>query len=628
MKYKEDYMLIYDNTKKGFIEDIDKDILIDKVKNNYNRKIGKVSESELRSWQNSLTQMSLTVNDDEIPDNSGIAIEYNIPSTSKRVDFIITGLDNNKKSNIILVELKQWETAEAVKNKDGIVRTFLGGGIRETTHPSYQVWTYSCYIKDFNESIYNQNTKIYPCAYLHNYSLKTNDGLLSSTYNYYVKEAPIFTKGDRQKLRNFIKKYVKYGDNKEAIYRLDSGKIKPSKSLQDVLKSMLKGNQEFLMIDEQKVVYEKALEMANLSYKDNKKRVLIVEGGPGTGKSVIAINLLVDLINKGMLAQYVTKNVAPREVYASKLSGSIKKGRIKNLFKGSGTYTESEKNEIDALIVDEAHRLNEKSGLFKNKGENQIKEIIFSSKFSIFFIDEKQKIHIDDYGNISDIKKYAKEFNAEIDHLELESQFRCSGSDGYISWLDHVLEIKDTANFDGFDDTYDFKIIDNPKELFELINKKNNNNKARIVAGYCWDWDKKSRDDTNHFDIVINDFKKSWNLGNTSTWAIDKESINEIGCIHTSQGLEFEYVGVIIGKDLKYENGEIITDFNERAKTDRSLWGIKSLYKSNPEKANKLADEIIKNTYRTLMSRGQKGCYVYCVDKGLENYLKERLQNI
>lgn len=619
-------MLIYDNTKKGFIEDIDKDILIDKVKNNYNRKIGKVSESELRSWRNSLTQMSLTVNDDEIPDNSGIAIEYNIPSTSKRVDFIITGLDNNKQSNIILVELKQWETAEAVKNKDGIVRTFLGGGIRETTHPSYQVWTYSCYIKDFNESIYNQNTKIYPCAYLHNYSLKTNDGLLSPTYDYYVKEAPIFTKGDRQKLRDFIKKHVKYGDDKEAIYRLDNGKIKPSKSLQDVLRSMLKGNQEFLMIDEQKVVYEKALEMANDSYKDNKKRVLIVEGGPGTGKSVIAINLLVDLINKGMLAQYVTKNVAPREVYASKLSGSIKKGRINNLFKGSGTYTESEKNEIDALIVDEAHRLNEKSGLFKNKGENQIKEIIFSSKFSIFFIDEKQKIHIDDYGNISDIKKYAKEFNAEIDHLELESQFRCSGSDGYISWLDHVLEIKETANFDGFDDTYDFKIIDNPKELFELINKKNNNNKARIVAGYCWDWDKKSRDDTNHSDIVINDFKKSWNLGNTSTWAIDKESINEIGCIHTSQGLEFEYVGVIIGKDLKYEKGEIVTDFNERAKTDRSLWGIKSLYKSNPGKANKLADEIIKNTYRTLMSRGQKGCYVYCVDKGLENYLKERLK--
>lgn len=310
------------------------------------------------------------------------------------------------------------------------------------------------------------------------------------------------------------------------------------------------------------------------------------------------------------------------------LSGSMKRGRINNLFKGSGAYTTTEENEFDVLIVDEAHRLNKKSGMFKNKGENQIKEIIHSSKMSIFFIDEHQQVHIDDYGNIEDIIKFSKAYKGKYEKMEHLSQFRCSGSDGYISWLDHVLEIRETANFDGFDDEYDFKIMDSSKEVYDNICEKNHNNKARLLAGYCWEWDTKKRDDTNHSDIEIDDFKMSWNLGNTSTWAIDQESVNEIGCIHTSQGLEFEYVGVIIGEDLRYENGEIVTDFTKRASTDRSLFGIKKMSKENPEKALEIADRVIKNTYRTLMSRGQKGCYVYCVDKELGEYLKERLRGM
>ena len=117
----------------------------------------------------------------------------------------------------------------------------------------------------------------------------------------------------------------------------------------------------------------------------------------------------------------------------------------------------------------------------------------------------------------------------------------------------------------------------------------------------------------------------SWNLGNSQTWAIDSESVNEIGCIHTAQGLEFDYVGVIIGDDLRYEKNQIITDVTKRAKTDQSIKGIKTMNVKNPEKAKKIADEIIKNTYRTLMTRGQKGCYIYCTNKNLSKYLKRRL---
>ena len=215
--------------------------------------------------------------------------------------------------------------------------------------------------------------------------------------------------------------------------------------------------------------------------------------------------------------------------------------------------------------------------------------------------------------------------------MELESQFRCNGSDGYIAWLDDVLDIRKTANSDGFDLDYDIRICDTPNEVRNLIFEKNKiNNKARLLAGYCWDWIKEGKNKPDVYDIAIPeyDFAMSWNLGNSQTWAIDPESVNEIGCIHTAQGLEFDYVGVIIGDDLRYDTDGIITDVTKRAKTDQSVKGIKKLLKEKPEEAKNIADEIIKNTYRTLMTRGQKGCYIYCTDEKLAEYLKKRLQRM
>lgn len=317
-----------------------------------------------------------------------------------------------------------------------------------------------------------------------------------------------------------------------------------------------------------------------------------------------------------------------KNVYATKLSGDFRKTRINNLFKGSGSFVESAENEFDVLIVDEAHRLNAKSGMFQNLGENQIKEIIKASKFSIFFIDESQRVTLKDIGSIEEIQKYIRNANAESELMELESQFRCNGSDGYIAWLDDVLDIRKTANNDGFDLDYDIRICDTPNEVRDLIFEKNKiNNKARLLAGYCWDWIADGKNKSDIYDITIPEFNfaMSRNLENSTTWAIDKNSVNEIGCIHTAQGLKFDYAGVIIGNDLRYENDKVITDVKERAKTDQSIKGINKLSKENPEQANKIADEIIKNTDRTLMTRGQKGCYIYCTDKKLSDYLKKRL---
>ena len=391
---------------------------------------------------------------------------------------------------------------------------------------------------------------------------------------------------------------------------------------------MLKGNREFIMIDEQKIVHDEILKQAKACQRDHKKRTIICQGGPGTGKSVIAINLLSTLTRNNQVVQYVSKNSAPRQVYSAKLKGELKKSSVDNMFKGSGSYTETPMNMIHTVLVDEAHRLAAKSGMFHNKGENQIKELIHAAACSVFFIDESQRVTMDDIGSVAAIERFAEMEHSEVTKMELVSQFRCNGSNGYLAWLDNLLEISKTANYDLEGIDYDFVVCASPQELREKIIKKNKlANKARILAGYCWNWPKEGRNNTNYHDICIGDFGISWNLSEGKAFAISDTSVNEAGCIHTTQGLEFDYVGVIIRNDLRYENGHVVTDFTKRASTDQSIKGLKSLYKVNKVEALKRAEEIIKNTYRTLMTRGMKGCYIYCTDKALSDYIQRRLHH-
>lgn len=314
--------------------------------------------------------------------------------------------------------------------------------------------TYANLIKDYNESVHLKDINVVPCAYLHNYYFEEDYTLLSNNYKEYTDKAALFGHNDVIKLRNFIKKYIEDGDGGNILYEIDHGRIRPSKMLQNSLRNMLKGNKEFYMIDNQKIVYEYALRNTIDTVSANNKNVMIVRGGPGTGKSVLKVNLLVELNNRNMTCFYVTKNATPRSVYYSKLRWD---------------YTQTYINH-----------------LFQNKGENQIKEIINAAKFSIFFIDENQKVTLKDIGSEDLIKKFAVEQGAGIYTFDLDSQFRCNGSDEYIAWLDRVLDIKDTANFDidGFD--YDFIVLDDPNEVRRLIEEKNKiNNKSRMVAGYC-----------------------------------------------------------------------------------------------------------------------------------------------
>ena len=621
-------MIVYSGSKHTFTEHVRNNVIADKIHDAFIESLGhKTSASEIRSWENSMMYMSNVLSDALIPEDAGVAVEYRIPTSCKRVDFILTGMNPEHQEIVIVVELKQWDKVSAT-DEDGIVETYVGGANRRVTHPSYQAWSYASLMKDFSEVVQKENIEVVPCAYLHNYS---DDGVITDGfYQEHIERAPLFFRRNSPDLTEFIKKFIKYGDSKNTLIRIENGKIKPSKSLADCLNSLLKGNPEFVMIDEQKLIYEQALKLVKQSSTSN-KQVLIVEGGPGTGKSVVAINLLVAISKLGKFTQYVTRNSAPRLVYESKLTGTFKKSQISNMFSGSGSFQKVKKGIFEALIVDEAHRLNAKSGMFKNQGENQIKEIISAANFSVFFVDEDQKVTIHDIGEKEEIIKWARSHDAQIHVAELTSQFRCNGSDGYLAWLDNALQIRETANdtLDHID--YDIKTFNDPSEMRDLIYAKNTiNNKARLVAGYCWKW--ASKNNPLMDDIAFPEFKFSakWNLSNDGMlWIVKPDSVKEVGCIHTCQGLELDYIGVIIGPDLIVRNGKVITVPTKRASADSSVRGYKKLLKESqkPQEIMNMLDKVIKNTYRTLMTRGQKGCYIYSVDPETQEYF-EKILNV
>ncbi|WP_042458841.1 DUF2075 domain-containing protein [Neobacillus dielmonensis] len=614
-------MIIYNETSSKFLHHIYEKKIGYVLKENVLTKMNKVvSGSELRSWENSLPQMAKVIRDADLKDDTHVLLEYKLPSSEKRIDFLVAGEDEQGRKNAVIIELKQWQKAKAAEG-DGIVSTFLGGRERETVHPSYQASSYKKYLQNFNESLYSDtsNIQLHSCAYLHNYIMASiGEPLLDKRYSNYLQESPLYFQfGDRELSKN-IRKLVSKGNGREIAEAIEKAKIRPSKKLVETVSSLLKGNEEFVLLDEQKVAYEKVVSKYNQFRKQTEqKHVIIIEGGPGTGKSVIGLNLMGYMLNKKAYVEYITPNQAFREVLRKKLIGSSGHLEVRDLFKGSASYVNAPENYFDVLICDEAHRLKEQGHMKKKiEGENQVTQIIRSSRISVFFIDDLQKISKKDIGSVKEVEKEAARFGAEIHKIELESQYRCSGSGNYISWLDSILNNeKETFKLEG---DFDFKVISTPQQLFKEIVVKRG---GRLLAGYSWGWNKVSVNGKLPDDVIIEEhnFALPWNDPNRIDWAIHPECSNQIGCIHTVQGLEMDYVGVIIGNDLGYNED------TKKTIIRRDEFKDKGAKPAKPKKGQTdPLEELIRNTYKTLMTRGMKGCYVYCCDKSLEKYMVEK----
>ncbi len=584
------------------------------------------SPSELNSWRNSLRAVSMVFQHAKLTDQ-GIMLEYQLPMTSKRLDCLICGRDAGGKDNAVIIELKQWDRCQHSTGKNEVI-TWVGG-MRELLHPSVQVRQYKRYLEDTHTAFYEEPDPVIlnACAYLHNYNVYSEDVLFSEKFAEALLSSPLFTADDVKKLSKYLTSKLELGSGIDVLKRIEESKYRPSKKLMDHVGNVIRGIPEYVLLDEQQIVYDKVFSYAKAGFHDKQKTVIIIKGGPGTGKSVIAINLMADLLLKGYNAQYATGSRAFTETLRK-----IIKSRGAAQFKYFNSYSDAENNAIDVLIADEAHRLRETSfNRFTPKSQRssvpQIEELLYASKVAAFFIDDDQVVRPGEIGSVNYIKDFATKNNCKVFEYELEAQFRCNGSDAFVNWVNNTLGIKRTANviWDQHEE-FDLKIFGTPDELENAIRAKMKAGyTGRVTAGFCWSWSNPRSDGTLEDDVVIGDYSRPWNakpearilaegIPKSNVWAHDPTGINQIGCVYTAQGFEFDYAGVIFGNDLTYNFDEQTWKGHPENSADNVVKRSKNNFTN-----------LIKNTYRVLLSRGMKGCYIYFMDKDTERFFKSRV---
>ena len=622
-------MRLYAGTSQQFIQDTIQNQIAEKLKLaffNYFRY--NPSPGEINSWKNSLRAISQVFQYSNLMDH-GVILEYQLPLTSNRLDCIVSGKNIENKDNAVIIELKQWDKCEEA-NGENEVLTWIGGSKREVLHPSVQVGQYKMYLEDTHTAFNTSNNPVIlnACTYLHNYNYYSTDVIFSDKFKDAIESYPLFTADDVNKLKDYLVNKLEKGQGISVLKKIEESKYRPSKKLMDHVGNIIKGKSEYILLDNQLLVYDKIFSITKGGFHDKQKIIIVVKGGPGTGKSVIAINLMADLLLKGYNAHYATGSRAFTETLRKKIGA-----RSPAQFKYFNSYSEAENNAVDILIADEAHRLRKTSisrftPRHKRLDIPQIEELINASKVAVFFIDDNQIVRPDEIGSVQYIKEYAETKKCKIFEYELETQFRCNGSEAFINWVNNTLGIKRTANVIwDLHEEFDFKIFETPEELEKAIREKVKQGfTGRVTAGFCWPWSMPDKDGFLKEDVIIGDYRRPWDarpearklapdIPKASLWAYDPNGINQVGCIYTAQGFEFDYIGIIIGKDLIYNFDKQKWEGNKENSAD-------SMVKRSKDKFT----ELVKNTYRVLLTRGMKGCYVYFMDKDTERFFRSRIE--
>jgi DUF2075 family protein len=626
-KEREEHMELYQGLCKDFINQSTQNNISTILSNEFAKYYGyRPSYNEVISWQNSLKELGDLLKSVDFFEQ-GIKLEYFIPLSSLRIDVLLTGINSHKDEQAVLIELKQWQTSypSLMENE---VKTAIGGGLKDILHPSVQVDSYKNYLQGFLEVFYQKvgNIKLDSCVFLHNYIFEKNDPILDGKFNNFLISSPIYSRNDRDILSDYLKEKLGHGSGKDILEKINKSNIRPSKKLLDEANKIIKNDNTYVLIEEQRIVFDHVLAIIKNGLQNKQKQVLIINGGPGTGKSLIAINLLAELSKINKWAEYVTGSAAFTQSYKKAIGNGAS-----SLFKYTNSYVNIQNQIRDCLIIDEAHRIREKApfGSWMSKiysGKLQIEEIIDACNIAVFFIDDDQVVLPDEVGNSSYIREHAERLGCNVWEEELKVQFRCAGNDGFIKWVENTFEIRETANVMlKPSDSFEFKIFDSPLTIEDELRKKiDQGYSARMVSGFSFPWSK----EVGALDVSIGDYQRPWNLrkavdGNPASnlWAYSEKGFGQVGCVYSAQGFEFDYIGVIIGNDITY-------DFNKQT------WlSMKTNHKGNmisQLKLNGMSDtkyqSIVKNIYRVLLSRGMKGCFVYFMDKNTENFIKTRIK--
>jgi len=588
------------------------------------------SHNEYLSWQNSLRALSSVIEIGGLHD-TGIVLEYQLPLSSLRLDALITG-SSGTRDRAVIVELKQW-SASQLGSADDLLKTWVGGDHREVLHPSVQANQYRRYLVDCNEAFQGpQRISLDACAYLHNYAPEPRDPLLDERSEPIRRIVPVFTGGDTGQLAGYLKERLSGGDDGSVLKRVTEGRFRPAKKLLEHVAKVVADEPAFVLLDDQQVVFSQVFATVQAAVRDGSRHVFIVHGGPGTGKSVLAVNLLGALSAAGYNARHATGSKA----FTSTLQRILGRRAATHLHYFN-QFGAAQDGEIDVLICDEAHRIRASSNYHrtpkeKRSNRSQIEELLSAAKVCVFFVDDEQVVRPNEIGSSALFRKEAARKGFVLHERVLEAQFRCAGSAGFLNWIDNTLGVRKTANvlFDQAQESFEFRIVDSPEQLDALIRGKvAEGHTARLTAGYCWPWSTDRDEDGGlRKDVKIGSFQRPWNarpemtrlppgIPKANLWAYEPGGIDQIGCIYTAQGFEFDYVGVIWGRDLRYDPGT-------------GDWVADRAHLRDPmvRNAGDAMLALLRRTYRVLLSRGMKGCYVYFQDEATHNFVRSRTENL
>ena len=596
----------------------------------------RMGTSEVNSWRRSLPILLNDLVEAGLEDTE-VLLEHQLPHSKRRVDAVLCGAHpRTGDSSFVLVELKQWSRVE--QHLAGLI--YIPGLPGHHLHPAEQVRNYCQYLTDHTPALADRPRAVAGIAYLHNAS-RTN---VAPLMQYPASEhGRLFTMDDKADLVSHLNARLDTAAHRDTN-RVAGDEFlgfihRPSKPLLDLAAAEIQDREQFVLLDEQRVAYELVRQAVERSRAAQTRTVVIVEGGPGSGKSVIALSLLGELARRGLTVHHATGSKAFTETmrkYAGR--GNL---RVKGLFKYFNTYVGCQPRTLDVLICDEAHRIRERGVTRftkkeqRERADRQVNELVNVASVPVFLLDENQIVRPGEMGSLQEIEAAARALGCEVEIVRLHDQLRCGGSVSYDNWVARLLGLRGTneppvpwSKLAGpLDAGITLSSAASPQALesWVLRQQSAHGGVARLAAGYCWKWsDPVNTSDGRRLvdDVRIGGWTRPWNAKTSANkavpdvpesnfWATDERGFGQVGCVYTAQGFEYDWSGVIFGPDLVRRGGS---------------WEPRRSESKDPEV--KRADDLhfaalIKNTYKVLLTRGMRGTALYSTDPETQSFLEE-----
>lgn len=595
----------------------------------------RVGMSELVSWQHSLLQFLK----DLVDGGLGVVevlLEHQLPNSPKRMDAVLCGVHPETGApSYVVVELKQWSRVENATEK--LVQ--ISGYSDAILHPVEQVRWYCQYLVDMTPELAELPGAVHGIAYLHN--ARSADVQELNKFNP-TDFGRLFTKDSRSEMTEFLRTLLDAAGGRERSYeaanRLLTFKHAPTKPLLQLAATEIRGRQQFMLLDEQRVAYELVINAVERAREDKAKTVVIVLGGPGSGKSVIALSVLGELAGRELTVNHATGSRAFTKTMRK--AAGAGDARTESIFKFFFDYKKSKLGELDVLICDEAHRIRNDSDLWRPapsmpwQSRRQIEQLIDVAWVPVFLLDERQLVRPGEMGSLAEIESAARGAGCRVRTVRLDGQFRCGGSDLYEVWVQRLLQLDSNPPVSwsqlaaDLEDNFVVRNANTPSALESWLahQHQNESGTARMTAGFCWQWsDPVGKRDQKRLvdDVRIGEWSRPWNvkpgknvpgLPDSDYWATDVRGLGQVGCIYSAQGFEYDWAGVIFGPDL-VRRGD-----RWEARREPS-WD--SVVKSASDSD---FGDLIRNTYKVLLTRGMKGVCVYSTDPETQAFLEQMVR--